>query len=502
MLGKTVKMIVWKGIMAGTLAAIVFAALVDCANAVSGGSGSSTPSLSLNSTKQDLVIGLNPYQLTATVSSAGSAVTWTSSNAAVATVSTTGLVTPVAIGSATITATSGTLTATCAVTSNVIFATGNAQVSSSNTGNTVPVYWYNGVLNTLPTGSQPYGTANGYTVNGADTYIGGDTWDASYNYTCVYWKNGTLHTLTPPSGVTYRGDYESIEFDSSGNWYMRGSFTNTLNGNSYNYIPGYWYNGTFTRLSMTLPNGTATSGSAGSGDYLNTANGANDYYVNGYLVDPTTNLQVPVYWKNGVVNVVPMGSIATASVNGGSVQAILPSPDMASLTALITGNDAHWNSIPAYVVNGTVTPISTGSYSNGVVWWAWTTSSGDIYAEGEVGNSTNFWGTGNSYYWKNWVLTPVTPPTLPGAGGNSLTCNSLNSLSQIGNQVVYSATFSNTNGLNSAVYWIQGGAATALPVSGYAGGSVSSFGYLNFVPASASGNGTIGTTINSIGRTK
>ena len=502
MLGKTVKMIVWKSMIAGALAAIVFAALVDCANPA-GGSGSSTPSLSLNSTKQDLVIGLNPYQLTATVSPAGSAVAWSSSNTAVATVSTTGLVTPVALGSATITATSGTLTATCAVTSNVFFVTGNAQVSTSNTGYTVPVYWYNGTLMTLPTGSQPYGQANGYWIKGSDIYIGGNTWDASGNNTCVYWKNGTLTTLTPPSGVTYRGDYESIEFDSSGNSYMRGSFTNTLNGNSNNSIPGYWYNGVFTALSMTLPNGsTATSGSAGSGDYLNTANGANDYYVNGYLVDPTTNLQVPVYWKNGVVNVVPMGSIATASVNGGSVQAILPSPDMASLTALITGNDAHWNSIPAYVINGTVTPISTGSYSNGVAWFAWTTSSGDIYAEGELGNSTNFWGTGNSYYWKNWVLTLATPPTLPGAGGNSLTCNSLNSLNQIGNQVVFSAIFSNINGLNSAVYWIQGGAATVLPVGGYAGGSVSGFGYLNFVPTAATGSGTIGTTINSIGRTK
>jgi len=501
MLGKTVKMIVWKSMIAGALAAIVFAALVDCTNPA-GGSGSSTPSLSLNSTKQDLVIGLNPYQLTATVSPAGSAVAWSSSNTAVATVSTTGLVTPVALGSATITATSGTLTATCAVTSNVFFVTGNAQVSTSNTGYTVPVYWYNGTLMTLPTGSQPYGQAEGYAVYGTDIYIGGNTWDASYNYTCVYWKNGTLKTLTPPAGVVYRGGYEQFQIDASGNTYMRGSFTNALNGNTNNSIPGYWYNGTYTPLSMVLPDGTATSGNASDGEFLNTANGANDYYVCGYLVDPTTNLQVPVYWKNGVVNVVPMGSIATASVNGGSVQAIEPSPYMANLTALITGNDAHWNSIPAYVVNGTVTPISTGSYSNGVAWWAWTTSSGDIYANGWVGNSVNMGGSVNTYYWKNWGLTLATPPTLAGAGGNSLTCNSLNSLNQIGNQVVFSATFSNTNGLNSAVYWIQGGAATVLPVSGYAGGSVSSFGYLNFVPTSASGSGTIGTTINSIGRTK
>jgi hypothetical protein len=359
---------------------------------------------------------------------------------------------------------------------------------------------------TLPTGTQTYGAAFGYMVHGTDIYIGGNTRDASSNYTCVYWKNGNLNVLTPPAGVVYRGGYEQFQLDASGNTYMRGNFTNTLNGNSYNYIPGYWYNGSFMALSMSLPAGTATSGSASNGEYLDTSNGKDDYYLAGYLVDPTTNLQVPVYWKNGVVNVVPLGSIATSSVNGGAVEAILPSPDMASLTALVYGNDAHWNPVPAYVdvVNGTVTPISTGSYSNGMAWWAWTTSSGDIYATGEVGNSVNnnFWNSGNAYYWKNWVITLATPPTLSGASGNSLTCSSLNSLNQIGNNVIFSATFSNTNGLNSAVYWIQGGAATILPVSGYAGGSVQGFGYLNFVPTSASGNGTIGTTINSIRRTK
>ena len=232
---------------------------------------------------------------------------------------------------------------------------------------------------------------------------------------------------------------------------------------------------------------------------MNTNNGTSDSYYCGYLVDPITNLDVPVYWKNGVVNLVPMGSLAS-SVNGVQAAAVMPTPFMASLTVLIVGSDAHWNPTPAYVINGSVTPISTAPYSNGQAWWAWTTSSGDIYATGEVGNSTNFGGTGNAYYWKNWVLTLATPPALSGAGGNPLTCSNIQDLNQFGNGVEFSATFSDINGLNSAVYWIQGGAATVLPVGGYVGAGINGGGYINFVPGLPSGNGTIGTTINSFGR--
>lgn len=55
-------------------------------------------------------------QLSAVTTPAGKAVTWSSSNTAVATVSSAGLVTAVGNGTATITATSGTVSASCAVT--------------------------------------------------------------------------------------------------------------------------------------------------------------------------------------------------------------------------------------------------------------------------------------------------------------------------------------------------------------------------------------------------
>lgn len=63
-------------------------------------------------------------QLTATTTPAGGNVTWLSSNTSVATVSSTGLVTSVAYGSATITATAGSVSATCSVTVSQVACTG------------------------------------------------------------------------------------------------------------------------------------------------------------------------------------------------------------------------------------------------------------------------------------------------------------------------------------------------------------------------------------------
>ncbi len=62
------------------------------------------------------ISGSNTVQLVATTTPAGGTVTWTSSNTAVATVSSSGLVTGVGNGTATITARCGDLTATCTAT--------------------------------------------------------------------------------------------------------------------------------------------------------------------------------------------------------------------------------------------------------------------------------------------------------------------------------------------------------------------------------------------------
>lgn len=71
--------------------------------------------ISLNTNSLSFGTLNSTQQLTATTTPTGGNVTWTSSNPSVATVSSTGLVTSVGYGNATITATSGSVSATCSV---------------------------------------------------------------------------------------------------------------------------------------------------------------------------------------------------------------------------------------------------------------------------------------------------------------------------------------------------------------------------------------------------
>lgn len=72
--------------------------------------------ITLNTNSLSFATLNSTQQLTAITTPTGGAVTWSSSNTSVATVSATGLVTAIGYGSATITATSGNVSATCAVT--------------------------------------------------------------------------------------------------------------------------------------------------------------------------------------------------------------------------------------------------------------------------------------------------------------------------------------------------------------------------------------------------
>lgn len=72
--------------------------------------------ITLNTNSLSFATLNSTQQLTATTTPSGGEVTWTSSNTSVATVSQTGVVTSVSYGNATITATSGSVSATCSVT--------------------------------------------------------------------------------------------------------------------------------------------------------------------------------------------------------------------------------------------------------------------------------------------------------------------------------------------------------------------------------------------------
>ena len=71
--------------------------------------------ITLNTNSLSFATLNSTQQLTATTTPTGGAVTWSSSNTSVATVSATGLVTAIGYGNATITATSGSISATCSV---------------------------------------------------------------------------------------------------------------------------------------------------------------------------------------------------------------------------------------------------------------------------------------------------------------------------------------------------------------------------------------------------
>jgi hypothetical protein len=123
-------------------------------------------------------------QLTATTTPAGGNVTWSSSNTSVATVSSTGLVTSVAYGSATITATAGSVSAMCSVVVAQATCTGiTATYTQSGT------VYYNTNLDALKsdlvvTASWSDGTTT--TLNASDYTLSGTLVEGTSTITVSY----------------------------------------------------------------------------------------------------------------------------------------------------------------------------------------------------------------------------------------------------------------------------------------------------------------------------
>jgi hypothetical protein len=346
-----------------------------------------------------------------------------------------------------------------------ILMVGNLQVSSTDPQLYIPCYWLDGVLALLPTGSQPNGEIDTPLVNGSDIFIFGCTLNGSASLwpstseIPVYWKNGVLNTLPYPAG-TYGFARQGL-FDSSGNLYIMGFVNSTSTGNS---IPGYWKNGVWTPLSMTLSSGTAPYGIT-LGQVMDSSG---NIISCGSLTDPVTGLNVPVYWKNGVVNQISLASVAGAT-HGGQVANYVPPPYVSTTTILLEIFDANFNSIPAYMVNGQITMISTGSETNGDVWWVNQSSSGDLYATGMVGT----WGNITSSpvgYWKNWSIVSLpTPNGQPyGQSGGAIF---------VGNDWYMDGQTSNSSGYRSVVYW-KNGNLVVMPNTGYFGATEGGLAFL------------------------
>ena len=171
--------------------------------------------ISLNTNSLSFSTLNSTQQLTATTTPAGGNVTWTSSDTSVATVDQTGLVTSVAYGNATITATSGSLSATCSVViaqatltsisavytqSGTVYS--DASLDSLKTDLVVTAHWSNSTTSTVA--SADYTLSGTLTVGTSTVTVsyGGQT--TTFNVTVTQART-ILYQLTTPVTMTTSG---------------------------------------------------------------------------------------------------------------------------------------------------------------------------------------------------------------------------------------------------------------------------------------------------------
>ncbi len=374
--------------------------------------------------------------------------------------------------------------------SPTLFFTGSVQTDSSNYSLTEPAYWKGGTLNILNTGTYTNGQATGWISpdNGATIYIAGNVQNGTGPTVPVYWKNGTLNVLAIPAEATGgAAQADGITRDTLGHIYINGYVTSTSTGQ---YLPGYWKDGTWVDLSMTLPAPYNSTGIIGYALDKIAIDASNHVYVSGWILDPASGgKNVPVYWVDDTVNVVSLPSTSTY-IHGGEVQATMltnyswASSYLSTFTVLVRAYDStNYSPLALYVQgNNPITAIPTTSSTitatNAAVWWMSQSPSGDLYANGEVGVSTNFWTTPTQppVYWKNWALV-----ALPGITGQPYgqTGGTWFSGSDI---YISGTTYSDTvPGLSAPVYWLNGKVhqlSLATSTATYVGGYTYDLGFL------------------------
>jgi len=135
----------------------------------------------------------------------------------------------------------GTFTYGITISGTDIYILGNLYTNAS-VGTSVAGYWKNGIPVYLPNPNSIVQSAMAIAINGTDVYVTGFI-SISGNLNAVYWKNGTMTTL---SKVTGSGALASgIFIDASNNVYICGG----ENMAGQRSVAAYWRNGVETILS-------------------------------------------------------------------------------------------------------------------------------------------------------------------------------------------------------------------------------------------------------------
>ena len=166
-----------------------------------GGGGSSSGVASITFTVPNLRFGMNsatPITLTANISPSDATITWSSSDDAVATVDATGKVTPVAVGTATITAKAGDKTAECPV---YVYA-GKASINDGPVNVTSGEWYIEGdgteVANTITIANGASAILDGININ--NSTAGTTPSIICQGDATIILADGSTNTVTAPSG--------------------------------------------------------------------------------------------------------------------------------------------------------------------------------------------------------------------------------------------------------------------------------------------------------------
>jgi len=319
-----------------------------------------------------------------------------------------------------------------------VYAAGYITANNGRGGVTeVAAYWKNGVITRL-TDSLSFCEAKGIAVVGTDVYVVGYISNLTnpFNENAVLWKNGVATKLSPDSTASEATFIGVLGTDVYIGGLIHDVISQTANSTSYGSQPVYWKNG----VPNLLPNATSITAIAFNGS---------DVYMAGSIVSPNKftgigmgNGSVAAYWKNGAL-----------ADTLGYPAAYLPAYSSSANAIAVSGSNVYtagvtdiyqpemWqNGTPTILANTTESSIAAGIATNGT----------DVYV---VGMSGNF---NIATYWKN------NEPTALSVGALSMTNSFAQAIALNGNDIYVTAQVKHASDQNYASYYWKNGVSVEL----------------------------------------